>query len=139
VREGGIAWWWKTLEARRIAEVLSAVIRDNEREYVGLLDRSQKAGDGRKEQLIVPVWKKLLRSSLAAFRGGIAMPRGKVKWFDGKKGYGFIERDEGGDVFVHYTAIKSDKEFKSLEQGATVEFDIVEGKKGLQAINVVVV
>ncbi len=67
------------------------------------------------------------------------MARGKVKWFDGKKGYGFIERDEGGDVFVHYTAIKSDKEYKSLEQGATVEFDVVEGKKGLQAINVVVV
>jgi CspA family cold shock protein len=67
------------------------------------------------------------------------MPRGKVKWFDGKKGYGFIEREEGGDVFVHYTAIKSDKEYKSLEQGATVEFDVVEGKKGLQAINVVVV
>lgn len=67
------------------------------------------------------------------------MARGKVKWFDGKKGYGFIEREEGGDVFVHYTAIKSEKDFKSLEQGAVVEFDVVEGKKGLQAINVVVV
>lgn len=67
------------------------------------------------------------------------MARGKVKWFDGKKGYGFIEREEGGDVFVHYTAIKSEKDFKSLEQGAAVEFDVVEGKKGLQAINVVVV
>lgn len=67
------------------------------------------------------------------------MARGKVKWFDAKKGYGFIEREEGGDVFVHYTAIKSEKNFKSLEQGATVEFDVVEGKKGLQAINVVVV
>ncbi len=67
------------------------------------------------------------------------MARGKVKWFDGKKGYGFIEREEGGDVFVHYTAIKSDKEYKTLEQGATVEFDVVEGKKGLQAINVVIV
>ena len=67
------------------------------------------------------------------------MARGKVKWFDGKKGYGFIEREEGGDVFVHYTAIKTDKEYKSLEQGTTVEFDVVEGKKGLQAINVVVV
>jgi CspA family cold shock protein len=67
------------------------------------------------------------------------MARGKVKWFDGKKGYGFIEREEGGDVFVHYTAIKSDKDYKTLEQGATVEFDVVEGKKGLQAVNVVVV
>ena len=67
------------------------------------------------------------------------MPRGRVKWFDGKKGYGFIEREEGGDVFVHYSAIKSDKEYKSLEEGAVVEFDVVEGKKGLQAINVTVV
>ena len=67
------------------------------------------------------------------------MARGKVKWFDGKKGYGFIEKEEGGDVFVHYTAIKADKEYKTLEEGATVEFDVVEGKKGLQAINVVVV
>ncbi|PIU45302.1 MAG: cold-shock protein [Ignavibacteriales bacterium CG07_land_8_20_14_0_80_59_12] len=64
------------------------------------------------------------------------MQRGKVKWFDGKKGYGFIERDEGGDVFVHYTAIKSDKEFRTLEDGAVVEFEVVEGKKGLQAVNV---
>ncbi|HEY4643968.1 MAG: cold-shock protein [Bacteroidota bacterium] len=67
------------------------------------------------------------------------MPRGRVKWFDGKKGYGFIEREEGGDVFVHYSAIKSDKEYKTLEEGAVVEFDVVEGKKGLQAINVTVV
>ncbi len=67
------------------------------------------------------------------------MARGKVKWFDGKKGYGFIEREEGGDVFVHYSAIKSDKEYKTLEEGATVEFDVVEGKKGLQAVNVTVV
>lgn len=67
------------------------------------------------------------------------MPRGRVKWFDGKKGYGFIEREEGGDVFVHYSAIKSDKEYKTLEEGAVVEFEVVEGKKGLQAINVTVV
>ncbi len=67
------------------------------------------------------------------------MARGRVKWFDGRKGYGFIERDEGGDVFVHYTAIKSDKDYKTLEEGAIVEFDIVEGKKGLQAVNVTVV
>ncbi len=67
------------------------------------------------------------------------MPRGRVKWFDGKKGYGFIEREEGGDVFVHYTAIKSDRDYKTLEEGAVVEFEVVEGKKGLQAVNVTVV
>ena len=67
------------------------------------------------------------------------MPRGRVKWFDGKKGYGFIEREEGGDVFVHYTAIKSDRDYKTLEEGAVVEFEVVEGKKGLQAVNVTIV
>lgn len=66
------------------------------------------------------------------------MPKGKVKWFDTKKGYGFIQREEGKVVFVHYTAIKTDKKFKSLEEGTNVEFDLVEGEKGLQALNVVV-
>ncbi len=64
------------------------------------------------------------------------MAKGKVKWFDGKKGYGFIEQEGGGDVFVHYSAIKTDKEYKTLAEGTQVEFDVVEGKKGLQAINV---
>jgi CspA family cold shock protein len=67
------------------------------------------------------------------------MATGKVKWFDGKKGYGFIIPSEGsGDIFVHYTAIKSDSEFKTLKEGMTVQFDITEGKRGLQAQNVVV-
>lgn len=67
------------------------------------------------------------------------MATGKVKWFDGKKGYGFIIPSEGnGDIFVHYSAIKSDSEFKTLKEGMTVQFDITEGKRGLQALNVVV-
>ncbi|HHY75442.1 MAG TPA: cold shock domain-containing protein [Firmicutes bacterium] len=62
--------------------------------------------------------------------------QGRVKWFNAEKGYGFIERDDGPDVFVHYTAIQSEG-FRTLNQGDYVEFDIVEGPKGLQAANVV--
>jgi len=63
--------------------------------------------------------------------------KGKVKWFNAEKGYGFIEREDGnGDIFVHYSAIKTDG-FKTLEEGETVEFDIVEGDRGPQSANVV--
>ncbi|MTI96312.1 MAG: cold shock domain-containing protein [Firmicutes bacterium] len=62
--------------------------------------------------------------------------QGKVKWFNQKKGYGFIQREDGDDVFVHYSAIQSEG-FKTLDEGDTVEFDIVEGSRGLQAANVV--
>ena len=59
-----------------------------------------------------------------------------VKWFNGAKGYGFIQRSTGEDVFVHFSAIKAEG-FKSLPEGASVEFDVVQGPKGLQAANVV--
>ena len=61
---------------------------------------------------------------------------GKVKWFNAEKGYGFIEREEGGDVFVQFSAIQADG-FKTLEEGQAVEFDVVEGPRGEQAANVV--
>ncbi|MDU2240911.1 MAG: cold shock domain-containing protein, partial [Paenibacillus sp.] len=58
--------------------------------------------------------------------------QGKVKWFNAEKGYGFIETEEGGDVFVHFSAIQSEG-FKTLEEGQSVEFEIVEGARGPQA------
>ena len=62
--------------------------------------------------------------------------QGKVKWFNAEKGYGFIEGQDGKDVFVHFSAIVQDG-FKSLEEGQEVEFDGVEGARGPQAANVV--
>jgi CspA family cold shock protein len=64
------------------------------------------------------------------------MERGKVKWFNENKGFGFIEREDGSDVFVHFSAIQSEG-FKTLTEGQEVEFEVVEGEKGPQAKNVV--
>lgn len=63
------------------------------------------------------------------------MERGRVKWFSAEKGFGFIERESGNDVFVHFSAISMDG-FKTLEEGSEVEFEVVEGEKGPQAANV---
>ena len=64
------------------------------------------------------------------------MARGKVKWFNSQKGYGFITPENGNDVFVHYSSIQGDG-YKSLEEGQDVEFEIEQGPKGEQATNVV--
>jgi len=64
------------------------------------------------------------------------MVRGKVKWFNDAKGFGFIEQEDGEDVFVHFSAIQGEG-FKALVEGQEVEFDIVQGEKGPQATNVV--
>ena len=61
--------------------------------------------------------------------------QGKVKWFNNEKGYGFIEQENGDDVFVHFSAITGEG-FKSLNEGELVQFDIVEGSRGAQAANV---
>jgi len=63
------------------------------------------------------------------------MAKGTIKWFNPKKGYGFIETDDGKDVFVHYSSIKQEA-YKTLTEGDKVKFDIVSGEKGLRAENV---
>jgi len=64
------------------------------------------------------------------------MATGRVKWFDDRKGYGFIEQEDGGqDVFVHFSALEGEG-YKTLEEGQSVQFDIVQGEKGPQAANV---
>ena len=68
---------------------------------------------------------------------GVVMARGQVKWFDQKKGYGFISQEDGDDLFVHFSAIGGDG-FKTLDEGDEVEFEISQGNKGLQATNVTV-
>ena len=66
------------------------------------------------------------------------MSKGTVKWFNESKGYGFIKRDGGGDVFVHFSEIRGEG-FRNLEEGQSVEFNVEQGQKGLQATNVAVV
>lgn len=63
------------------------------------------------------------------------MAKGTVKWFNNQKGYGFICDEEGNDIFVHYTGLNMEG-FKTLKEGAAVEFEITQGEKGPQAINV---
>ncbi len=68
--------------------------------------------------------------------GGISMAKGKVKWFNANKGYGFISQENGEDIFVHYSAIQT-QGFKTLDEGQAVEFEITQGPKGPQAANVI--
>lgn len=64
------------------------------------------------------------------------MPKGRIKWFNDTKGYGFIEQEDGGDVFVHFSAIQMEG-YKTLAEGELVEYDVREGDRGRQATNVV--
>ena len=72
----------------------------------------------------------------AALKGVVNVNKGIVKWFNASKGFGFIEQENGADVFVHHSAIQSDG-FKTLDEGASVTFEVVDGQKGPAAANVV--
>jgi cold shock protein len=74
-------------------------------------------------------------SGRRVFEGGSSLPEGTVKWFSNEKGYGFIEREGGDDVFVHFSAITMEG-YKSLTEGQRVSFEVVQGPKGAQAANV---
>jgi cold shock protein len=63
------------------------------------------------------------------------VPTGKVKWFNNSKGYGFIQQEDGTDIFVHFSAIQGDG-YKTLDEGQSVSFEVTQGPKGLQAANV---
>jgi len=80
-------------------------------------------------------WKYVFTESKYLVQEECRMERGRVKWFNAEKGFGFIERDGGNDVFVHFSAINMEG-YKTLEEGAEVEFEVVEGAKGPQASNV---
>lgn len=67
------------------------------------------------------------------------MNKGTVKWFNNSRGYGFITMEDGTEIFVHWTGIVSDKKFKFIAEGQTVEFEITDGEKGKQAVNVTVI
>ncbi len=81
-------------------------------------------------------WKLVIRKEDRKKKGVAVMAQGKVKWFNDQKGYGFISNDDGsGDVFAHYSAIQSEG-FKSLVEGDSVEFEIVNSDKGPKAANI---
>jgi CspA family cold shock protein len=73
-----------------------------------------------------------------SYKGGVIVANGVVKWFNDRKGYGFIEQEDGPDVFVHHTGIKATG-FRSLNEGDQVTFEIEEGPKGAHAVNVTVI
>jgi CspA family cold shock protein len=85
--------------------------------------------------LATVAWVEPIRGSAPQVRGVNGMAKGKVKWFNDAKGFGFIAQESGPDVFVHFTAIQADG-FRSLSEGDSVEFEVTQGPKGLQAQNV---
>jgi CspA family cold shock protein len=112
---------------------LGHVFRDVGKESSKQDGRCEKAANGEVAQAVF-LCPAAPRESVTR-TGGKTVPRGKVKWFNANKGYGFIAQEGGADVFVHFSAI-SGEGFKTLEEGQEVEFEVVNGAKGPQAANV---
>ena len=96
---------------------------------------AERQGNGRKSpfnSVVIEMERPRCENSGQGRRAPVAQYKGIVKWFNNAKGYGFIGRDDGPDVFVHYSAIRLDG-YKTLKDGDEVEFDLVEGQKGPQA------
>ena len=86
--------------------------------------------------LILGMWQQGHKQYIVMFYEEVVMQQGTVKWFNAKKGYGFLSDAEGNDVFVHFSALQMDG-FKELKDGEKVEFEVVDGEKGPQAANVI--
>ena len=78
----------------------------------------------------------MLYSKLKTYRKVLSMEQGEVKWFNSSKGYGFIKRDEGEDIFVHFQDIQDTGGYRTLNEGDKVQFEVAEGEKGPKATNV---
>jgi CspA family cold shock protein len=81
------------------------------------------------------LWREKVTYLFRGERSAVVREKGTVKWFNGAKGYGFIQRSTGEDVFVHFSAIQENG-YRTLNEGETVEFDLLKGPKGFQAANV---
>ena len=91
--------------------------------------------DNESKFVIVNLYPGMFSDKIQSIRSEYKMTTGKVKWFNDSKGFGFLEQENGDDVFCHFSAITGDG-FKSLQEGDAVEFDVEKGPKGLQAANV---
>lgn len=90
-----------------------------------------------KDTLILGVGMSFMLRILTFFKEGFFKVEGKVKWFSKQKGFGFIEQENGQDIFVHFQSVVGDG-FRTLEEGQSVEFDVIQGPRGEQASNVMV-
>jgi len=131
--------WRSEASADRAAARLPAIVLDSQVnlcQHTAAFQRTRFPAGLADSPGFSPVWR--FRSASANFKkqgNAVSKEQGTVKWFNASKGYGFIQRQSGEDVFVHFSAIQSDG-YKTLNEGQRVEFEVKQGPKGLQAENV---